>query len=440
MTMAMRAARPANEGPAWMRCAIAHGDRITFERTLAPGASACDELEALGVRVHYHKNRWRVEGEGLEVRLGRAETRRVDGVLALEPGARARVIVDHKTAILLAEVPAPIKKTVPLPVALRGGYLAQADWRFSLFAVGSVIAHLAVVAIVLEADFPIARAMDRVAEVYFEEAMIPPDVPEEPAGAAGDQRDEGPPAAEPGGEPSDRVVAGPPSPPRSTRTVGPSPSRDEDAIEAGRDAVEAVLLGVQGLGGHVTNALRSGADFTSQEEVFAQGDRVVVASSNDIGRVREHGGDAQCEGCERDLRGLRASPAGNRMRDERAPIEEHPPVIITVPRCPDCDLPEPEPGFDPRELVRAIRYRMRAIQGCYERELTRGSPELAGRVLVSMDVMPVGTLAQVRAEENTTGSDPLAACVVRTIAPIRLRQGPSSPARASFPLVFAPQQ
>jgi len=80
---------------------------------------------------------------------------------------------------------------------------------------------------------------------------------------------------------------------------------------------------------------------------------------------------------------------------------------------------------------------MPAIRRCYEHQMTHGDPELAGRLTLVMEVMPVGTLARVRAADNTTGSDALGACSVRAIRSARVRAGPEQPVEVRYPVVFA---
>src|SRR5690606_7899962 len=124
---------------------------------------------------------------------------------------------------------------------------------------------------------------------------------------------------------------------------------------------------------------------------------------------------------------------GGRALSEGAPVRE---VVITVaPQSPDPIDPIP-PGFDTRELVRALRARMPAVQRCYEHELTRGNPDAEGRLTIGLTVMPVGSLANVRAAENQTGSEALAACTIRNLRTVRVRVGPTEPIELEYPIVF----
>ena len=96
--------------------------------------------------------------------------------------------------------------------------------------------------------------------------------------------------------------------------------------------------------------------------------------------------------------------------------------------------------FDPRIVTRQIRAWIRAIQSCYETQLW-GDPTLAGRVLVRFTIRPDGTMGDVTATENTTGSAEVALCVVRTIRRFRFRPGPEGGSVTfAYPFVFAPQR
>ncbi len=50
--------------------------------------------------------------------------------------------------------------------------------------------------------------------------------------------------------------------------------------------------------------------------------------------------------------------------------------------------------------------------------------------------MPVGSVSHVHAEENTTGSESLEACTVRTLARVRVAAGPEAPVEVHYPIVF----
>lgn len=94
--------------------------------------------------------------------------------------------------------------------------------------------------------------------------------------------------------------------------------------------------------------------------------------------------------------------------------------------------------FDVQAVIRLINTRRAAITRCYETQL-RTDPTLSGRVAVTMTIQESGSVTGVRATENTTGSDAVAACVVRVISGFRFTPGPTDGSVTySFPFVFEP--
>jgi TonB family protein len=94
--------------------------------------------------------------------------------------------------------------------------------------------------------------------------------------------------------------------------------------------------------------------------------------------------------------------------------------------------------FDMQQVVRLIHTRLVAITRCYETQLAT-APQLAGRVRVTMTIARSGSVRGVRAIENTTGSDAVAACVVRVLQGFRFDPGPTGgTVTYTFPFTFSP--
>jgi hypothetical protein len=227
---------------------------------------------------------------------------------------------------------------------------------------------------------------------------------------------------------------------RPQRDGAPRPSAERDAVarEAADRALQQILLGAGAPGSGVRDLLQDGRDTASQDELMASVEGVTVAEAEGATRPGERGGAPACPSCERSrsLRDLRARPGtGARAVAEGEAVEERTVVVTVTPGT--LDPVDPAEPFDPRELYRALRARMPAIQRCYEHELTRGGGSLGGRMLVSLRVMPAGVVANVRVIENATGSEALAACTLRNVGTVRLRVGPEEPAEVRYPIVFA---
>jgi hypothetical protein len=447
MTMAMRAA-PRAEGPRHLRWAIAHDGVIVREAVAPPdraitvggdGDVPCGALGRAQPLARFSGGRWMLRvHRAWEARVGskRIETRDAAEWTEIDLEDRAKLSIEGRT-ILLSLVDRPIARPAPqLPTSLRGGVLSVADWRFTAFVTASCIAHFAFVIFLLERDWPVEQAFlpdDRMVEAIFVEPPEPVDPPEQPLDrtvADADEPSQDREHSEPG--PTRET----PDRPRAPRSNEPQRSADDEA----RLAMEGVqlLLGAE-LGAEdsaIQNLLRDGAPTANQASIMEDIEGTTIAA-NDETRLREREGNRDCVNCGPRF-GLETLGRDNtRPVDEGEPIRE---VVITVRPEPIEPIDPPPPGFDLRELHRMLRGRMTAVQHCYERELTQGLVSGGGRITISLTVVPIGTLERVHALDNTTGSDSLAACSIRSIQSVRVRSGPSEPIEVHYPIVFNRQE
>ncbi len=457
MTAVMRATTARPSGPRWLRWAVVRDGRVEREEVSAPeravtlgvggdvpGEGATRELLA------YERGAWILRATpGLRGRTdaGPLETLSADGTrdVTLGSSARGRLELPGGASLLIQLVDRPPAKVKPrLPAGLVGGLFSGADWWFTSFVAASFCLHLGVVAYLLEADWPIDTGLvpDRYAEVIFPELDDPPvDARDMDEGEDGEPSDE---VAESEAEETEETDA-PPSTDRPTvarrEPSGPrsAPTIDPDAI--GREVAEQLLIAglAPGSASSAFDALRDGASLESAASVFDVVEGTVVAE-NDVGVFRDHDGASATDAAVRDLGDLDRRP-GVRARPEGRPIEE---VVVRRPEGvppPIFGTPEPDdPEFDVAELVRRLRARMPAVRSCYEHVLSHGDPDASGRITLSMQVMPPGHLAAVRAVDNTTGSDALGACVVRAVQTVRVNVGPTDPVTVEFPVVLARQE
>ena len=96
------------------------------------------------------------------------------------------------------------------------------------------------------------------------------------------------------------------------------------------------------------------------------------------------------------------------------------------------------PGdFDSEALLRALRRATTGIRRCYEHALN-DDPTLNGRVEIGLTVEESGSVTHVRATENTTGSDEVERCVIRSVSALGITPAPTGGSVSfSFPFVFA---
>ncbi len=453
MTRAMRAVdRGPRPGARALRWALVRDGRIVSEAVVPPdralSVGASGDVPCAGVRERAlawcEAGAWRLRVRpewsgrvGERTLADRVErgAREDDGwvVLDLEEGARGRVVIGEHALLLQIIDPPPARTRPALPAALTGGLLRQADWVFTGFVAASFILHFAFVVGLLEADWPVETALipARDAElIYVEYAPPPEDAPEERMVA--DASDA------PSDTPSDATDStSTTDSPRTPRTTGRARGADgpADPDQAAREALRASLLTIGGIGGNdgaVGDLLRQGASTANQDELIAMATGTTVATTEGVIREREGAG---CPGCDRvgSIRRLAGGPGGLGPVEEGRPVEEV--RILIRPEPPDPIDPLP-PGFDTRELIRALRARMPAVQRCYDHLISHSDPDAEGRLTIAITVMPVGTVANLRADENGTGSDALAACTIRSLRETRVRVGPSEPIEFRYPIVF----
>ncbi len=99
--------------------------------------------------------------------------------------------------------------------------------------------------------------------------------------------------------------------------------------------------------------------------------------------------------------------------------------------------PEVESGSCDREAIaRFVKLRIRAIVGCYERELKRNT-SLRGKVTVRFTIGENGRVTDVEIDENTLGNDAVISCIKTTVRlwafPIKGNECP-----VAYPFVFTP--
>ncbi len=461
MTTAMSAVRsPWRDGEARaLRVAIARAGRIEREWTLDAGVVTFGTADDCDVFVpgaaHARATLFEVASGKTTLSIpagasGRAQLETgprelaplAGAALVLDPSARGRIVLagrgDEAIAVLFQDVRAPEQRLRPeLPASVRGGVLDRVDWRFTAIAAGSFMLHLALVVGLAQSDWPLppsaAEIDPRIADVVFADVPMPTiddsddTLPDDPSDQT--TTEPAPPSDARPDAPS-HATHGPSSPhaPSTVAEADPSVSVDR----AVQTAVQTLIGATGDPDGAFADLLRTGGPTVDQASVLAQVDAVDVATSSQTPHQRDH------------TTGLPGTSFGPRSVAV-GPVGEHgEPITETAPRTPPHIHVEPildpvDPTlFDDAELRRLLRARMPAIGQCYEHELTR-TPELAGRMTLSMQVERMGILSHLEIEDDSVGSTSLGQCVVRAVSTIHLRVGPTEPVVVEYPLVFAPQ-
>lgn len=441
MTTAMRAVSSRTPAPAThLRVGIAAEGRLEREEVLAPGARLVLDHDGSGREIAVHRDgAWHlllspsVTGR---ISTGSEPARDVAELpgrrdVALGEGARGRIEVAGRTVLFqLVEAPAPRVRPA-LPTVVRGGLLHQIDAAFTGVLFASLMIHFGVVAVLESADWPVAPSLAALPsdaiEMLIEPLRPEPDAPSERTS------DESIASADP--VPSDEGEDDAPPSPSPSRTPRASPDLDPAlALAEALASVDHMLIGAAGPEGALVDVIRGGAVLPDAAEVLASAESVGIASTATPGLADRSGAH-------------RASPAGDLAHlavvstgaagthgEGDAVAETGPRGHVVSPGIEDeFGLGE----FDERVLLRAVRGRMARITRCYEHALG-DDPTLGGRVAVSLTVEETGTLSHVRVEDNSTGSDAVAACVTSALASLRVSPAPvGGTVSFGFPFVFA---
>src|SRR5262249_45511371 len=100
---------------------------------------------------------------------------------------------------------------------------------------------------------------------------------------------------------------------------------------------------------------------------------------------------------------------------------------------PDVDSSD----VDREALARYVRQRLKAMQGCYERELKR-NPRLKGKIVVRFSILPSGRSGEIDFEQDTLGNEVVSSCIRSVIRGWVFPFKPSDAVSVAYPFVFSP--
>lgn len=466
MTMAMQAVDiKAASGPKVLRIGVIQQDRMVEERvvrkreTVNVGSSERNHFVVAGLPATYplfelvgsdyilnftDEMRGKVGLAGGVQELsqlrasGAARNAGAYWQVKLNDQSRGRVSIGDTTLLFQFIDPPPVQTRPQLPAAVMQGFTAGIDWLFTAFVMFSFMSHFGFIIFLENADWPMPPSLSTIPPELIETLVEPmePEPVEAPVEDTGEEAEEAEEVAEASDSSSSDSEASDAPSSESERAAA-----DSDARMAAEDAMAAVdmmLLGaLGGESGALADVLAGGAVTGSAADVMATADGVGVASGGATG-LRERGGGSAVGGATAGLGGLAAAGgSAGRAREEGGTVTE------AAPRgrfraVSGADDESGSGDFDVQAVIRLINTRRAAITRCYETQL-RSDPTLSGRVAVSMTIQESGSVTNVRATENTTGSDEVASCVVRVISGFRFNPGPEGGSVSySFPFVFEP--
>jgi len=347
-------------------------------------------------------------------------------ILPLQESARGVVELDKDLRLFFQFIqPLPPSEAPRLPPDLQGGSWRTMDRMFFGILAASLLLHFSGAALIIASEPPpepeleLDQLDDRFARV-----LMPPKQ-EEPKKQAPDTAQAA--ADTPADTQKDK--------PKASDDTSSKPATAEEAAARRTEVAKKVaskgllrILGSSGSGGgafsDVLGGSTGGGDIA---QALAGAGGVGIATEASVGANGPRGGGT---GKVAGIGDLGTSGGGNVDLGSKKEVEISGRVTASTPEVESSDV-------DREALARYIKTRLKAIQGCYEKELKR-NPSLKGKVMVRFNILPSGRTGEVEIEENTLGSDAVASCIRTAVRGWTFPFKPDDEVPVAYPFVFTP--
>lgn len=339
-------------------------------------------------------------------------------VLPLTDASKGRVALGEVSVLFQFVTPAPEPKREDLPATVKGNFFSQIDQFFFTVLAASVFIHFSGASYIACQPMPEERelSLEELPDRFVKQ-MMPVEVkkPEKKSNKDDAKKE----------EKKEEKVAD-----NAAKKEKPATSNDKKADLQAKVAKTGLLkiIGAAGAGdgafadvlgdsnkvGDVASALSgaSGVNMATAEALAAGGARgSATGSAADIGSLGTGG-------------------AKNVDLAEKGPAAIRGKVADAAPEVESADI-------DRNKLNAFLRGRIRAIQGCYEKELKR-NPSLKGKVVVRFAITTGGRAAEIEIEQDTLGNDAVSSCIKTVIRGWVFPFKPDSDVSVAYPFVFSP--
>ncbi len=338
-------------------------------------------------------------------------------VFPLTEAARGKVSLGEVTLLFQFVAPPPEPQRAPLPANLQGNPFSGLDGVFAGILGGSLLAHTVLALFIILSPAPVEPEL-KLEELpdRFARVMIPPPKAEEPKPV--EVTDSGTEQKETPKSDASKADVKP--------AAGPK-SRDEIVKNVQSKGLLKVLGSAGAGGGAFADVLGSGTGSADIAQALAGAGGVGIATEASLGSGGPRGG---ASGNVAGIGDLGTKGGGNVDLGQKR-------EVAVTGRVRDA-APEVETGeVDRNALARYVKDRLKAITGCYERELKR-NPTLKGRVVVRFTITSAGRASAVEIEENGLGDDGVAACIRTIVRGWNFPFKPDDDVTVSYPFVFSP--
>lgn len=349
-------------------------------------------------------------------------------VLPLQESARGVVELDADLRLFFQFIPAPVETEKPrLPPDLRGGSWRTMDRMFFGVLAASLLIHFSGAAIIIgskpppEPELELAQLDDRFIKVMMPPKLEEPKKPTQETAQAAATEDKKPKASDEDKKPAES--AGKPSTPEQAAV-----HRAEVAKKVqGTGLLKILGAGGKGGGGAFEDVLGSGTGGQDVAAALSGATGVGVQNQASIGSTGPRGSGT---GSVAGIGSLGTSGGGKVDLGTKKEAEVSGNVASGTPEVDSADV-------DRTKLAAFIKARLKAIQGCYEKELKR-NPSLKGKVLVRFTIKSTGRVGDLDIEENTLGNDAVASCIRTVIRAWVFPFKPDDDVPVAYPFVFSP--
>lgn len=392
------------------------------------------------------------EGEVLDLaglkRKNLAKKRGSEWRLPLTEGSRGKVVLGDVTILFQFVVPPPIPAPPKLPAVARGGWLKSIDWVYAsiVLVIGAfefgTIGYMRTLDIKKEPT-KLENLDARFAKLLAPELQKAPE-PEKKAAVAdkGAGKD----------EKKDEADKKPKKAAKKDDDDGKSAKKasksdDDKPVAPDRAAIsqKVAKIGILGAFSNVEGADKSIADVFAEGKVdsdidttFKKADAVAVASTANAGRSRApKGGSDEGVGSAQTVGDDKIGGGGTGKRIKKiavaAPEKREVPMVAKVGGGKlDIEGGEIE---DPGQITAVIRRRIGAIKGCYDAALKQ-NPDIRGKVVVKFTIGETGAVVEISVEENTSGDDSIASCIVSRVRNFRFPKPKGGKVTVSYPFIL----
>lgn len=341
-------------------------------------------------------------------------------VLPLTDASKGRVALGEVSVLFQFVTPPAEPKREELPPSVKGNFLSQIDQFFFMILAVSVFTHFSGATYIACQPLPEEKelSLDELPD-RFVKAMMPVEIKKP--------------------EPKKEVAKGdePKKEEKKEEKVAEGDKKEKAATSNEKKAelqakvARAGLLKIIGAAGSGDGAFAdvlgssNGVGDVASALSGASGVNMATADALAAGGPKGSG-----TGSAADIGSLGTSGTGTVNLAEKGPAAIRGKVADAAPEVESADI-------DRNKLNAFLRGRIRAIQGCYEKELKR-NPNLKGKVVVRFSITTGGRAAEIEIEQDTLGNDAVASCIKTVIRGWVFPFKPDSDVSVAYPFVFSP--